>query len=306
MTTRILLATLVATAISSSAAVARDLGDPAAPLNLEKWFNGDPISLTDGKDKNVFVIEFWSTICPYSRACVPYLTKFQEKYKDKGVILIGVGHESADEIEAYVKEQGDAIGYRIAVDNKGRTDIAYRGANRINSMPYAFVVDKEGKLVWHGHPMSNLDKVVDAVLDGTYDIEQGRRWAQARGLVGEYFRMVKSLTRASKADTIGEKVVEYGQGDMLLLNQFAWTIATEPGLMKRDLDLALKAIESANQTADGKNATVLDTYARVLFVSDKKADAVKYENMALEHAESAEERAEYEKTLAEYVKAAEE
>lgn len=300
-----LLLSVAALTCSTGLVLADDLGDPAPELDIAKWCKGEPITFAEGKDKNIFVLEFWGTTCPHCRACVPRLTEMQKKFADQGVVFIGISPEPIEKIDAYVKELGDKIGYRIAADNNRKTDLAYRGKRRIQQVPYAFLIGKEGKLIWHGHPMSGLDAVIEGVLKGTYDIEQGRRWAQARGYRYEYFRAVKSLTRAAKAREIGDKVLEYGKGEALLLNDFAWLIVTEPGLMKRDLELARKAIELANKDSGGKDARILDTFARVLFVSNEKKEAVEYEKKAIELAESDEERKEYEKTLAEYVKAAE-
>jgi tetratricopeptide (TPR) repeat protein len=38
-----------------------------------------------------------------------------------------------------------------------------------NGIPAAFLVGRDGRVLWVGHPMGDLDKVIGQVLDGTYD-----------------------------------------------------------------------------------------------------------------------------------------
>jgi thiol-disulfide isomerase/thioredoxin len=75
-----------------------------------------------------------------------------------------------------------------------------------------------------------------------------------------------------------------------LQNQLAWRIAAQPGLEKRDLELAeLAATRAQKASAKDDNARlkvgVLDTLARVKFMRGKKEDAIALESQAVELAE---------------------
>lgn len=67
-------------------------------------------------------------------------------------------------------------------------------------------------------------------------------------------------------------------------NFFAYTIVTQDGVKQRNLKLAEKLAERANQSAGGTNAAVLDTLARVQFMIGKTNNAVVTEQNALANA----------------------
>lgn len=281
------------------------LGKPARALQVDEWVSGEPVTLAAGKDQNIFVIVFWATKCPHSRACLPRLNEMQKRYKDKGVIFVAISAEPVETVRAFIEKQGSETEYRVAVDKLNITTGAYLRSVFIDKIPYAFVIDKSGKLVWYGHPMSGLDKTIDAVIAGTYDIEICNRRDRARKRLPGYFATACSPRHADKASGIGEKIIEDGQADIMLMNEFAWKIATQPGLIKRDLDLAMRAAQIAYDACEGKDAGIVDTYARVLWESDRKKEAIEYQKRAIKLAEQEEMRKELEKTLAKYEKAVE-
>jgi thiol-disulfide isomerase/thioredoxin len=84
-------------------------------------------------------------------------------------------------------------------------------------------------------------------------------------------------------------------------NQLAWKIATAPGIEERNLDLAATFAERGNDAAEGKNADVLDTLARIQFMQGKHEEAIKTQQKALEVAEG-DGKQSLEKTLESYKK----
>lgn len=294
---------IAAIAIATPPALAGLLGEPAPALSIAAWVKGDPVVLEEGKGKNLYLVEIWATTCPHSRASIPHLTELQKKYEKDNVILIAVSGEEVEAVKAFVEKMGPKIGYRVAVDQDRVTGRTYMGSLEVPTMPHAFLIDKTGKVVWHGHPMSRIGNIIDEVLAGTYDIERSRRSEQARTMMAQYLQMVRSPGKARKAAVLGAKVIEYGREDMLLLNDFAWTIAMEAGLIRRDFDLAMRAAQAAYDACEGKVAQVVDTYARVLFESGKKEEAIKYQEQAVKLAEGQEVQKELVETLEKYKKA---
>ena len=62
-------------------------GDPAPPLKVSKWLQGEPVKAFEpGK---VYVVEFWATWCGPCIAFMPHLAELQAEYKDKSVTVIG-------------------------------------------------------------------------------------------------------------------------------------------------------------------------------------------------------------------------
>jgi len=85
----------------------------------------------------------------------------------------------------------------------------------------------------------------------------------------------------------------------MIQNSLAWTIATQPGLEKRDLALAEKMAVRANEATKGKEPAILDTLARVQFLNGKTNEAVATEQKALDIAPD-EQKAFLKKFLASY------
>jgi len=106
-----------------------------------------------GTGNTVFVLEFWATWCPPCRTSIPHLSKVQEKYKDKNVIFIGITNEDAKAVKPFVEQMGAKMDYRVALDSAGTASANYMSAYGIRGIPHAFVIGKDGKVGYHGHPM---------------------------------------------------------------------------------------------------------------------------------------------------------
>jgi tetratricopeptide (TPR) repeat protein len=88
--------------------------------------------------------------------------------------------------------------------------------------------------------------------------------------------------------------------DGYALNEIAWWIVDDPALERRDLDLAQRAAERANELGMGKIPSVLDTLARVHFLRKDFAKAVELQTQAIELAEEPEFKAMLQESLDEY------
>lgn len=142
------------------------LGDAAYPLTGLTYVKGEPVTISPGK---VYVVEFWATWCPPCSRSIPHLSKLQAKYQDR-VTFVGVSQEKPGVVKTFVGDQGDNMAYTVAVDVAGAVGKGYMWAFGQGGIPTAFVVDANGKVVWHGHPMSPIEDVLDQVLAGTYSI----------------------------------------------------------------------------------------------------------------------------------------
>jgi tetratricopeptide (TPR) repeat protein len=86
------------------------------------------------------------------------------------------------------------------------------------------------------------------------------------------------------AYALAGKLSDAKQDDAMFQNELAWEIATRKDIETRDLDLAEKIAMRAHAASKGKNAEILDTVARVLFMKGQKAKAIEYEEKAVEAA----------------------
>ena len=334
---------LTASAARAEEAVAPSLaiGDKAPTLSVEKWVKGSPVEKFE-KGK-VYVVEFWATWCPPCVASMPHLTELQKKHKEKGLTIIGTttGDQRGNSLEAVekmVKSKGDEkMGYTVAWDKADTTNKAYMEAAGQSGIPCSFVVNQDGLIAYIGHPMG-LDDVLDKVISGKYDLKEAQalnklrkglenamereNWPEALkdidGLLGkdakqdpflafQKFQILLTQTKDyEKAYAVGKEVVtKYLKDEPQGLNAVAWIIIEAPGIEKRDLDLALKAAELANDLTKGKESAVLDTLAMVHFKKGSVEKAIDIQKKAIElGSDQAQGKAELEEHLKQFEEAA--
>ncbi|MEI7945921.1 MAG: trypsin-like peptidase domain-containing protein [bacterium] len=265
---------------------AAKFGDPAAPLHVAQWIKGDPVDLAAGKGKTVYVVEFWATWCPPCRESIPHLTQLQAKFKDKGVVFVGISDEKQQKVEPFVKKMGTKMEYAVGLDDNKQTSDAYMSAYQMDGIPTAFVIDKTGAVVWAGHPMEDLSKVLEQVLDGTFVVKPEKDAAEAEEderttLLDEYFAAASRRSGKAEAIEAGKKVLDKVGDDPDLLNAFAWTILTDENLYVHDYPLALRAARQAFKKSGGQKYEILDTLARALLMTGKTNDAVVMQQKAI-------------------------
>ncbi len=296
---------LVSGGQGQQAASPRDkLGKPAASLKGLQWIKGGPVEMKKG---SVYVVEFWATWCPPCRTSIPHLTELQHQFKDKGVTIIGVSNETADKVKPFVEEYAQKMDYTVAIDPERQISKGYMEAFGVGGIPHAFIVGKDGNLLWHGHPMIGMDGVLDAVVTGQFDhvayarkkAGEEKERARVLKLYKDYFAAVS--TDGSEAAKIGLQLVD-GPDDAMMLNAFAWKILTDVPEDDRDLELARQAAAKAVKLTDEKNPSVLDTYALVLYELGRKyvGQAVAYQTRAVELTNDERAQASLKKALERY------
>jgi len=280
-----ILLCLAGVALVAGRASALQIGDPAPPINVS-WIRGGPHDLAAGKGKNVFVLDFWATWCGPCHMSMPHLSQLQKKYRDKGLIVIAVAmsDESPSTVKSFVKRMGDKADFTVALDKANATARAYMAALGVNGIPYSCVIDKDGLLAWHGSPLAGLDPVVEQCLAGTYNLK-------ARTALVKYFETAveadhtdnperrKDLNR--KAGELGKEVLNLAAKNAEVLDLLAWNILSLPMLKTRDLALAKAAAKMAYNVTEGKNASILDTYANILWQEGARQEAVELQRKAL-------------------------
>jgi thiol-disulfide isomerase/thioredoxin len=302
-----LAGTLLLVVVLSVPALALKLGDPAPPIGVEKWVKGGPVDLAATKGKNVVVVEFWATWCGPCRASIPHLSALQKKYKDEGLVVVGVSSsdKTEEDVTKFVKAMGDKMDYVVAYESMESRQVsdAYMKPFEAEGTPHAFVVDKNGRLVWHGHPMVGLEEVVKAVLKGDqtpeslYKISQDVKRAQKdkaeriRWNSKRYYDLVAKPDQVEASREKGEKLFAALEDDYQGMNELAWTILTGEEIQSRDLELALRIAAKATELSGGEEPAILDTYARALFDNGKIDAAVQQQKKAVEFQKKAGEQA---------------
>lgn len=112
-----------------------------------EWFNSQPLTLSQLKGK-VVVIDFWTYSCINCLRTLPYLRDWWEKYKDQGLVIIGV-HSPEFEFEKDAENVLQAIKdfkleYPVVQDNDFATWRAYNNLY----WPAKYFIDKDGYIRW--------------------------------------------------------------------------------------------------------------------------------------------------------------
>ncbi len=114
---------------------------------ISNWFNSAPLSMASLRGK-VVLVDFWTYGCVNCVNTLPHVTELYAKYKDKGLIVVGVHtpefpfEKSASNVQAALKRHG--ISYPVAQDNDSQTWNAYHN----QYWPAQYIVDRSGKIVF--------------------------------------------------------------------------------------------------------------------------------------------------------------
>lgn len=131
---------------SSVAGDAKIIGRTVADFTLDNCY-GKSVSLSDFADSQATVIVFLGTECPLAKLYGPRLTDIQNRYKTRGVQVIGINankQDSLTEIAAYVHRH--QIGFPMLRDT-GNVVADAMGAKRT---PEAFLIDRDRRVRYHG------------------------------------------------------------------------------------------------------------------------------------------------------------
>jgi thiol-disulfide isomerase/thioredoxin len=338
------LAVAAGVTLVQPSASALTVGDPAPKLKVAKWVQGEPV--TGFQHGTPYIVEFWATWCGPCRASIPHLNEIYSKYKDKGLVVIGQNVWEKDEslVEPFVKKMGDKMTYRVAMDDKATSEKGvmaetWMEAAGQNGIPTAFVVNQDGKIAWIGHPMALPESVLEAVLDGKYDLAkaaadfaaekkkadaeaeemakkqgplaevsrrlnqdvQKKQWDKADSDIDELVKLMPEEQRDqagvmhfqllimkedyAAAGKLATKVSDAQKDNAMVQNQLAWTLLTAKGNKDRDLALIAKFANRANDAAQGKDPSVIDTLARVTFMQGDKSKAIELQTSAVKLAD---------------------
>ena len=121
------------------------IGRPAPDVTLQ-WLDGSPQTSLDELRGRVVLLEFWRTWCGPCLRQVPHLNALHERYEEDGLVIVAVTNEEEDLVRRTVEEAG--MTYRVARTSAEDAERAYG----ITAVPRAFLLDREGDLVWVGHP----------------------------------------------------------------------------------------------------------------------------------------------------------
>jgi peroxiredoxin len=100
--------------------------------------DGKAVKMTDYKGK-IVLLDFWATWCHGCKQEIPWFSKFERRYKDKGLSVVGVSLDE-DGWKAVKPFIGEAIPYRIVLGNDSMAK-----QFGVDGLPVTFLIDRQGR-----------------------------------------------------------------------------------------------------------------------------------------------------------------
>ncbi|MBT2325478.1 cytochrome c biogenesis protein DipZ [Variovorax paradoxus] len=217
-----------------------------------EWINAAPLT-PEGLRGKVVLVDFWTYSCINCLRTLPYLRAWAEKYKDAGLVVIGVhAPEFAFEkrtanVRRAVKDLD--IGFPVAVDN----DFAIWRRFDNQAWPAFYFIDAEGRIRHHHfgeNQYQRSEQVIQQLLAeaGRPQVPAGLVAPQGRGveaapgaspaLSGEaYLGWERARNFASPGGIAGDRAKAYQGASVLRTNQWAlagdWTVERERALLNQ-------------------------------------------------------------------------
>ena len=143
---------------------------------LSGYLNAEPgIHISDYRGK-VVLIDFWTYTCINCIRTLPHLTDWDKKYREKGLVIIGVHtpefefEKKKENVEAAMKKYG--IEYRVVQDNDYTTWRAFQ--NRY--WPHKYLIDKDGYIrydhIGEGKYDETERKIQELLAETGHDVEE--------------------------------------------------------------------------------------------------------------------------------------
>jgi thiol-disulfide isomerase/thioredoxin len=204
------------------------------------WFNSQPLTLASLKGK-VVLLDFWTYTCINCQRTLPYLKTWYEKYKDKGLVIIGIHapefefEKSAINVQRAITDFG--LTYPVMQDN----DFATWRAFNNQYWPAKYLLDAKGNIRYTHFGEGDYDeseKMIQKLLieAGSTDVPQDMLnpaykvdtktpetylgYARLAGFASEQPLGLDRLTKYSAPQFLGRNSFAF-EGDWLVTKEYA-------------------------------------------------------------------------------------
>jgi thiol-disulfide isomerase/thioredoxin len=120
------------------------------------------LALSDLRGRAV-LLDFWATWCGYCRKEAPVVDRFSQRWRDRGVVVVGVSTDGPHEGDPHAYAVAHGLTFPIVRDEAGRTSRSYE----VDGLPTLVVVSRTGKVVAVRTGMTDdaeLDRLIQQAL----------------------------------------------------------------------------------------------------------------------------------------------
>ncbi|BBB68557.1 hypothetical protein UNDYM_4304 [Undibacterium sp. YM2] len=190
------------------------LGQMPALTGASAWLNSAPLDMTQLRGK-VVLVDFWNYSCINCIRTLPHVRAWAEKYRDQGLVVIGV-HTPDFDFEKDSTNIQKAISrfkidYPVAVDSEHRIWKAFRN----NAWPVFYFVDAQGQIRARIAGEGNYDKAENIIQSLLAEAGNSRaRPAMAQPMPSTALKLAASAEQAGPDMAnlrSGETYVGYAQ-----------------------------------------------------------------------------------------------
>ncbi len=153
------------------------------------WLNSPPLTAAELRGK-VVLVDIWTYTCINWLRQLPFVRAWAEKYKDQGVVVIGVHspefpfEKDVDNVRRAAKAM--RVDYPIAIDSDHEVWRAFEN----NYWPALYIIDAQGRIRHHRFGEGGYDKserIIQQLLGeaGVTGVDRGLVTVDARGIEAE-------------------------------------------------------------------------------------------------------------------------
>lgn len=138
---------------------------PTPDLKLTD-LDGNTFKLSDHRGK-VVILNFWAVWCPPCQIETPHLVSLYDKYRDKGLVVLGIAISSGNNKK--IREKVKEWGIHYPVINWDDFPSVQRSFQEVRAVPTSYIINQEGKFFKHyvgfsATTMSELEKDIKTLL----------------------------------------------------------------------------------------------------------------------------------------------
>ena len=134
--------------LDESVSIIQDSGIKKAPnlVGISDYLNTTPEKLSKDMENKVILYDIWTYSCVNCIRTLPYITAWDEKYADQGLLIIGIHspefefEKNAENVQVAIEKYG--IDYPVVLDNDMKTWKAFEN----NYWPRKYIADHQGNL----------------------------------------------------------------------------------------------------------------------------------------------------------------